>query len=55
VFNFAHVLNVLNFMQKRVAIVTGVSRLNGIGKAICIELATGQIIHSEGGFIREKY
>ena len=26
-------------MQKRVAIVTGVSRLSGIGKAICVELA----------------
>ena len=26
-------------MNKRIAIVTGVSRLKGIGKAICIELA----------------
>jgi NAD(P)-dependent dehydrogenase (short-subunit alcohol dehydrogenase family) len=25
--------------KKRIAIVTGVSRLNGIGKAICMELA----------------
>ena len=26
-------------MPKKLAIVTGVSRLNGIGKAICVELA----------------
>jgi 3-oxoacyl-[acyl-carrier protein] reductase len=30
-------------MKKRVAIVTGVSRLNGIGKAICLELAKRDI------------
>jgi 3-oxoacyl-[acyl-carrier protein] reductase len=30
-------------MKKSVAIVTGVSRLNGIGKAICVELAKNDI------------
>jgi len=27
-------------MEKRIAIITGVSRLKGIGKAICTELAS---------------